>query len=90
MARNPLVSSYLLVGNLHCSCRAAMAIPCSVSCTDLTGTSRKSAVLCLLSADWDAWLHGAREHAEGLIMVSPAEMLDYRPADRGNDAQLPL
>ena len=41
-------------------------------------------------ADWDAWLHGSREQAEGLISVPSVELLDHGSADRGNQSRLPL
>ena len=50
----------------------------------------KRSVVPIERADWDAWLHGSREQAEGLIRVPPVELLDHGPADRCNPARLPL
>lgn len=50
----------------------------------------KRSVVPIERADWDVWLHGSREQAEGLIRVPPVELLDHGPADRGNPARLPL
>lgn len=50
----------------------------------------KRSVVPIEQADWDVWLHGSREQAEGLIRVPPVELLDHGPADRGNSARLPL
>lgn len=41
----------------------------------------KRSVVPIKRADWDTWLHGSREQAEGLIRVPPVERLNHGPAD---------
>jgi putative SOS response-associated peptidase YedK len=48
----------------------------------------KRAVVPLAQHDWDAWLHGTKAQAEGLIQLPDPALLRHGPADPGVQANL--